>query len=115
MFSFFPTAPKAQEQVMSRLFKANTIRRLFANRKDRVIVSQAKTSDHVTLHAPAVHALYTLCGSLGGMLCAGRASMDACATPRQTERSTQTWQAWTSAMQPCTSVRRVSPVVVGLA
>jgi len=92
---------------MNRLFKANAIRCFFANGKDRVIVNQAKTSDHVTLHAHAAHALYTLCGSLRGMLCAGP-------TARPAERSTQTWQ-WTSAMQPCTSVRRVSPVVVGLA
>jgi hypothetical protein len=45
-------------------------------------------------------------------LCAGRASHDA--TARRTERSTQSWQTWTSAM-PCQTVRRRSPVVVVVA
>ena len=93
---------------MNRWIKAIANRCVFATSKNRIDVRQAKTSDHAALHAPAVHALYSLHGYLRG-LCAGRASHDA--TARRTEPSTQSWQAWTSAM-PCLAVQRRSPVVV---
>ena len=96
---------------MNRWIKAIANRCVFASSKNRVDVRNAKTSDHAALHAPAVHALYSLYGYLRG-LCAGRASHDA--TARRTERSTQSWQTWTSAM-PCQTVRRRSPVVVVVA
>jgi hypothetical protein len=95
---------------MNRWIKAIANRCVFATSKNRVDVRNAKTSDHAALHAPPVHALYSLYGHLRG-LCAGRASQDARA--RRTERSTQSWQ-WTSAM-PCLAVRRRSPVVVVVA
>jgi len=94
---------------MNRWIKAIANRCVFATSKNRVDVRKAKISDHAALHAPAVHALYSLHAYLRG-LCAGRASQDA--TARQTERSTQSWQTWTSAMQPCSLVRRRSPVLV---
>lgn len=98
---------------MNRWIKAIANRCVFATSKNRVDVRKAKTSDHAALRAPAVHALYSLYGYLRG-LCAGRASQDAAsldAGARLTERSTQSWQTWTSAM-PCQMVRRRSPVVV---
>ena len=95
---------------MNRWIKAIANRCVFASSKNRVDVRTAKASDHATFHAPAVHALYTLHGYLRGLLCAGRAPYGA-GMARQTERSTQSWQTWTSAM-PCQMVRRRSPVVV---
>ena len=96
---------------MNRWIKAIANRCVFATSKNRIDVRNAKTSDHAALHAPAVHALYCLYGYLRG-LCAGRASQDAAAG--LTERSTQIWQTWTSAM-PCVQVRRRSPVRVEVA
>jgi hypothetical protein len=93
---------------MNRWIKATANRCVFATSKNRVDVRKAKISDHAALHAPAAHALYSLYGYLRG-LCAGRASQDAMA--RLTQRSTQSWQTWTSAM-PCQTVRRRTPVVV---
>jgi hypothetical protein len=97
---------------MNRWIKAIANRCVFATSKNRVDVRKAKTSDHAALRASAVHALYSLYGQLRG-LCAGRASQDA--TARRTERSTQSWQTWTSAMQPCLLVRRWSPALVEVA
>jgi hypothetical protein len=89
---------------MIRSFKANAIARVFANRKDRVVI-KAKTTDRHTLHATYAHAFYLLCECLRGLLSA---------------RTRGTWQtqtsmqptAWMSGMSPCPVVRRVSPVVV---
>jgi hypothetical protein len=93
---------------MSRLFKAIAIRRFFANRKDRVVANKAKTNAHATLHARAATAFYWLSGSLRGLLCAEQ-------TARQTDWSTQPCGSWISGMQPCTSVRRMSPRAVVVA
>jgi hypothetical protein len=104
---FSPTALLAQEQVMKRSIKAIANRTVFANRKDRVVIRKAKTNDHATLHAHAVHALYSLYGSLRGLLYA--------ATAWQTDGSTQPWCSWMSGMQPCLAVRQRSPEVVVVA
>ena len=97
---------------MNRSIKAIANRCVFAFRKNRVVIRNAKTNDHATLHALPVHALYLLYGSLRG-LCAGRALSDA-RTARVTERSTQSWQTWMSGT-PCQSVRRRSPAFVVVA
>jgi len=78
---------------MNRWIKAIANRCVFATSKNRVDVRKAKTSDHAALHAPAMHALYSLYGHLCG-LCAGRASLDA-STAWPTERSTQSRKTWT--------------------
>jgi hypothetical protein len=90
---------------MIRSFKANAIARVFANRKDRVVI-KAKTNDRHALHATYAHALYTLCECLRGLLLASTQG-----TAWQTRTSMQS--AWMSGMSPCpVVVRRVSPVVV---
>lgn len=97
---------------MNRSFKAIANRIVFANSKNRVDIRKAKTSDHVTLHAHAVHAFYCLYGSLRKLLGAGT----------QLRTATTAWQAdcttamWQSGMQPCpVVVRRRSPAVVVVA
>ena len=90
---------------MSRSFNANAIARVFANRKDRVVI-KAKTNDHARLHATYAHALYTLCECLRGLLTASTRG-----TAWQPLPSMQPI-AWMSGMSPCSVVRRVSPVVV---
>ena len=91
---------------MNGSLKAIAIDRFFAICKDRIIVRKAKTNHRDTLHAHATHALYLLCGSLRGLLCA-------VITARPTDQFTQPWCTWMSGMQPCLStVRRRSPAVV---
>jgi hypothetical protein len=85
---------------MKRSIKAIANRTVFANRKNSVVIRKAKTNDHTTLHAYAVHALYSLYGSLRGYL-----RPDECASQ---------WCTW-SAMQPCSVVRQRSPVPVVVA
>jgi hypothetical protein len=89
---------------MIRSFKANAIARVFANRKDRVVI-KAKTNDRHALHATYAHALYTLCECLRGLLSASTRG-----TAWQTQMSMQ--PTWITGMSPCPVVRRVSPVVV---
>jgi hypothetical protein len=91
---------------MIRSFKANAIARVFANRKDRVVI-KAKTTDRHTLHATYAHAFYLLCECLRGLL-----SASARGTAWQTQTSMQPTGLWMSGMSPCPVVRRVSPVVV---
>jgi hypothetical protein len=91
---------------MKRSIKAIANRTVFANRKNSVVIRKAKTNDHATLHAYAVHALYSLYGSLRGIL--------------RTDATSSTWHAsqwctWMSAMQPCSVVRQRSPVAVVVA
>ena len=100
---------------MKRSIKAIANRTVFANRKNSVVIRKAKTNDHATLHAYAVHALYSLYGSLRGLLRAGSALFDAQPTTRQTDTSTMPWCSWMHRMQPCLSVRRPSPVFVEVA
>lgn len=101
---------------MNRSFNAVANRIVFANRKNSVVIRKAKTNDHGTLHAHAVHALYCLYGSLRGLL--GASTQFASAqwrtgtTARPTDCSTAMWM---SGMQPCPVVRRRSPAVVVVA
>ena len=88
---------------MVRSFNANAIARVFANRKDRVVI-KAKTNDRGALHAAYAH-FYCLCERLRGLLSASTGD-----TTWQTQTSMQ--PASMQGMQPClVVVRRVSPVV----
>ena len=100
---------------MKRSIKAIANRTVFANRKNSVVIRKAKTNEHATAHAYAVHALYSLYGSLRGFLRAGSALFDAQPTTRQTDWSTTPWCSWMSGMQPCSLVRQRSPVAVVVA
>lgn len=99
---------------MNRSFQAIANRIVFANRKNRVDIRKAKTSDHAALHAYAVHALYSLYGSLRGVLGAST-QLRTGTTARLTDCTTQPWCTWMSGMQPCPVVRRRSPAVVVVA
>ncbi|MCC7084069.1 MAG: hypothetical protein IT427_03570 [Pirellulales bacterium] len=91
---------------MIRSFKANAICRVFANRKDRVVI-KAKTNDCHPLHATCAHALYTLCECLRGLLTAS--TQTAAWQPLTSMRPSG---AWMRGMSPRVVVWRVSPVVV---
>jgi hypothetical protein len=97
---------------MNRSLNAIANRFVFASRKNIVDIRKAKTNDTTTLHAYAVHALYTLYGSLRGLLAGTHLRTGA--TARQTECSATQW-SWMSGMQPCPVVRRRSPAVVVVA
>jgi len=98
---------------MNRSLNAIANRFVFANRKNIVDIRKAKTNDKTTLHAHAVHALYSLYGSLRGWLAAGT-QLRTGATAWQTDCSA-TQSSWMSGMQPCPVVRRRSPAVVVVA
>jgi hypothetical protein len=91
---------------MKRSIKAIANRTVFANRKNSVVIRKAKTNDHATLHAYAVHALYSLYGSLRGYLRPDECTSQWCTSP---------WSTSMSAMQPCSVVRQRSPVPVVVA
>ena len=94
---------------MERSIKAAAICRFFAARKDRAIVTKAKSNDRATLHAHFAQSFYSLCESLRGLLSAGAGNTSANAIAWHAAATQSTWCTRLLGMQPCMVVRHVSP------